>query len=517
MADTNENLGSALGTDIGFKMPKTTKEAFEKQAELAPKVAAAAADVKRQEMNFETSLLEAKGKSAQESADQANKKIEDTKDKMLLLPRSEFHPTKENAESLGQLFSMVATFGLMMGNSGKLAAQNAMGAMTGMLKGWQEGRQDLYERELKEYEKNYQKIKDMREDLRKDLEDYFKVAPLDKEAGQARLEVIARKAGTNSVAGSYANNGNVTALVELFKSSGNFLEKQEELRIKKVESQRAARDSYQYVEKDGKVYAINKNNPNDIREVDPRVAGAVQLGKKDKPPGLPKKGEIQAQELSKVIGRPIDVQTAAKIGGAWNFIKKLDDLKKQSKELGEISGFGIQIAEKMNKFITTRYDPNGQIDKNTLQEDFEQSYKQDKSYTNLSNKSKVLAKAELDTVMAYLQEKYGNRAPVAEFKAGTTALSRQTSSGKAFADIMDAETKSAQDRLVQTGINANEAKKAFDYFNKTSLDYDKIFGPEKPSTETSTSNTPQEGETKPSKSGKPMIFRDGAWHYVDEK
>ena len=105
-------------------------------------------------------MLEAKGKSAQESADQANKKIEDTKDKMLLLPSSEFHPTKENAESLGQLFSMVATFGLMMGNSGKLAAQNAMGAMTGMLKGWQEGRQDLYERELKEYEKNYQKIKE---------------------------------------------------------------------------------------------------------------------------------------------------------------------------------------------------------------------------------------------------------------------------------------------------------------------------------------------------------------------
>ena len=289
MPEKNENLSSALGTDIGktdigFKMPTTAKEAFEKQAELVPKVAAAQADVERQKMNLETGQLEAKGQAAQESADKTKAKIQEIRDKEALLPRSEFHPTKENAESLGGLFSMVATLGLMMGNSGKLASQNALGAMTGMLKGWQEGRQDLYEKELKEFEKNYQKIKDMREDLRKDLEDFYKVAPLDREAGQAKLEVIQRKFGTNSVAGSYAALGNVSGLQDIFESAGNLLQKAEELRIRKLDSQRNARDSYQYVEKDGKVYAINKNNPNDIREVDPRIAGAVGLGKEKPQP-----------------------------------------------------------------------------------------------------------------------------------------------------------------------------------------------------------------------------------------
>jgi len=357
----------------------------------------------------------------------------------------------------------------------------------------------------------------MREDLRKDLEDYFKVATSNREAASLRLETIARKAGTNSLIGAYARKGDINSIVKLYESSGNFLQKEEALRIQRNAHQTAARDSYQYVEKDGKVYAINKNNPTDIREVDPRVAGATTFGKEKKPPGMPKKGEVQANDISREIGRPIDVQTAGKIAGAWNFIKKLEDLKKQSKELGEVSGFGVAIAEKMNRFMTSRYDANGEITTDTLQEDFNNSLKEDKSFKRLSDKSKVMAKAELDTVMAFLQEKYGNRAPVAEFKAGVNALSRQTSSGKAFSDIMDAEIKSSQDRLVQTGITANEAKKAFDYYNKTSLDYDKVFGSDKSTTETSQSKTPKEGDTDKSKSGKAIIFRDGAWHYVEEK
>ena len=491
MAEKNENLGSALGTDINFKMPKTAKEAFEKQAELAPKVAAAEADVERQKMNLETGMLEAKGQAAQESADKTKAKIQDTRDKELLLPRPEFHPTKENAESLGSLFSMVATFGLMMGNSGKLASQNALGAMTGMLQGWQEGRQDLYERELKEFEKNYQKIKDMREDLRKDLEDYYKVAPLDREAGQAKLEVIARKFGTNSVAGSYANKGNLSGLQDIYKSSGNFLQKEEELRIRRADSQRNARDSYQYVEKDGKVYAINKNNPMDIREVDPRVAGATTFGKDKKPPGMPKKGETQTRAISEIINRPIDVPTADKLASTWDFTRKLEELKEKSKGLGGVSGIAVQFSDKMNQFLVSKVGADGKVSIDDMRQ-ATTDIEKDKSFTNLSDKSKVMAKAELDTIMSYLQQKYGNRAPVAEFKAATTAISRKSTSEKAFAEIMDNEKNSALGRLVQTGVTADEAKKAFDYFNKSNLDYQKEFAPEPaPSTESNLTSEEQ--------------------------
>ena len=516
MAEKNENLSSALGTDISFKMPKTAKESFEKQAELKPKAAAAEADLKREEMNLETDVLGAKATAAEQFSSNIQNKITDTRDKELLLPRPEFHPTKENAESLGGLFSMVATFGLMLGNSGKLASQNALGAMTGMLQGWQEGRQDLYEKELKEFEKNYQKIKDMREDLRKDLEDYFKVATSDKEAAALRLETIARKAGTNSIMGKYARNGEINSMVELYKSTGNFLQKEEVLRIQRNAHQTAARDSFQYVEKDGKVYAINKNNPNDIREVDPRVAGATTLGKDKKTPGLPKKGETQAITIGNIIGRPVDVPTAEKIASTWDFTRKLDKLKTSSKELGGVSGIAVQFSDKMNQFLVSKVDKEGKVGIDDMRQ-ATIDIQNDKSFTNLSDKSKVMAKEELDTIMSYLQQKYGNRAPVAEFKAAVTAISRKSSTEKAFSEIMENEKKSAYGRLAQSGIQPEEYKKAVDYMNKNVGEFETMFSPEKPSTETSASNTPQEGETKPSKSGKPMIFRDGAWHYVDEK
>ena len=513
MAESNQNLTSALNTNIGFKMPKSSSEAFKKQAELAPEQAKAGAELKRAEMEFETGVLGSKAEAAEKFATDVRTKIEDTRDKELLLPRPEFHPTKENAESLGSLFSMVATFGLMLGNSGKLAAQNAMGAMSGMLKGWQEGRQDLYEKELKEYEKNYQRIKDMREDLRKDLEDYYKLATSDREAAQLKLEMIARKAGTNSVIGNYARKGEINAIVDLYEKSGNFLQKEEELRIRRSESQRAAQASYQYFEKDGKVFAINTKNPADVREVDPRLAGAGKLGAK--PPGLPKKGETTAQAIGQAIGRPIDVDTAQKIGSTWDFTGKLQDLKEKSKKLGGVSGVAIQFSDKINQFLVSRVDKDGNISMNDVKE-ASQALDNDKSFLKLSDNSKIMAKAELDTIMSYLQQKYGNRAPVAEFRAASSAISRKSASEKAFNDIMNNELESALKRLSATGIKPEEYKAAAEFLNKSNVGYKELFDEEQPAASTNTKE-PKEGDTGKSKSGKSIIFRDGNWHYVDEK
>jgi hypothetical protein len=360
-----------------------------------------------------------------------------------------------------------------------------------MLQGWQEGRQDLYERELKEFEKNYQKIKDMREDLRKDLEDYFKVATSNREAASLRLETIARKAGTNSLIGAYARKGDINSIVKLYESSGNFLQKEEALRIQRASHQNAARDSYQYVEKDGKVYAINKNNPMDIREVDPKVAGAATLGKDKKPPGMPKKGETQTRAISEIIGRPVDVPTADKLASTWDFTRKLEELKEKSKGLGGVSGIAVQFSDKMNQFLVSKVGADGKVSIDDMRQ-ATTDIEKDKSFTNLSDKSKVMAKAELDTIMSYLQQKYGNRAPVAEFKAATTAISRKSTSEKAFAEIMDNEKNSALGRLVQTGVTADEAKKTFDYFTKSNLDYEKAFGAEPaPATESNLTSEEQ--------------------------
>jgi len=69
-------------------------------------------------------------------------------------PRPEFHPTKENMQDIATLFSLVGVIGMALGGSGKMAAMNSLTSMTGMMKGWREGRSDLWKKELAEFDKN---------------------------------------------------------------------------------------------------------------------------------------------------------------------------------------------------------------------------------------------------------------------------------------------------------------------------------------------------------------------------
>lgn len=69
-------------------------------------------------------------------------------------PRPEFHPTKENMQDIATLFSLVGVIGMALGGSGKAAAMNSLTSMTGMMKGWREGRSDLWKKELQEFDKS---------------------------------------------------------------------------------------------------------------------------------------------------------------------------------------------------------------------------------------------------------------------------------------------------------------------------------------------------------------------------
>lgn len=86
------------------------------------------------------------------------------------LPRPQMHPTKENIQSLSTLFGLIGVIGMAMGGTGKMSAQNALGAMTGMMKGWQQGRADLWKKEMQEFDKEMARVKAILEDAYKDAE-----------------------------------------------------------------------------------------------------------------------------------------------------------------------------------------------------------------------------------------------------------------------------------------------------------------------------------------------------------
>ena len=230
-------LSSSLGIDLN-SMPKfknkEAQESVSRNIDVGTKVSQSEADLKKAELEQKTNLLGAESKVLKDYAQKSREDVEQIESKELEYPRKEFHPTKENAESLGQLFSMVATFGLLVGNSGKLASQNALGAMTGMLKGWQIGRKDLYERELKEFDKEYKRIQDIHTDLQNSLNRLNKLRITDRDAALKEEAYLSAVAGDQSIIGAYAKNKNFQAIQKALDSGEKL-----DMQVTKIKNQSA--------------------------------------------------------------------------------------------------------------------------------------------------------------------------------------------------------------------------------------------------------------------------------------
>ena len=106
-------------------------------------------------------------------------------------PMPEFKPSQENALELGAIFSMIATVGVGLGGSGKLSGLNALNAMGGMLKGYQSGKKDVFEKEQKIYEKEVARIKAANDNLEKKINRYLQLSATDKEAAYLLGQEIA--------------------------------------------------------------------------------------------------------------------------------------------------------------------------------------------------------------------------------------------------------------------------------------------------------------------------------------
>ena len=222
MAETT-TLGNSLNTDMSA-MPfmGSTKEAQDYSKRALPLMKdqiAGEAGLEKEKLLQKASEFGAKSKSEREYQQQATGLYKEAENKELEYPRPEFHPTKENAQSLGELFSLVATMGVMLGGGGKMAAQGALDSMTGMLKGWQSGRKDLYEKELKEFDKEYKRVQDIRTDIQNKLQKGMQLASIDKEASYSELQQAAALSGASSIVQSYIKAGQPKMALDLMNKA----------------------------------------------------------------------------------------------------------------------------------------------------------------------------------------------------------------------------------------------------------------------------------------------------------
>jgi len=126
-------------------------------------------------------------------------------------PYEEFKPSKESLGGFAALGSLLMVAGGMMGGGGRMAGIGAMNNIAGMMKGYQQGRKDLYEQERTEFEKNMQVFEKNRGLIKEAFDRALKMAPYNLTTAQNNLRKELTALGANVPAEMTAKSGLVHA------------------------------------------------------------------------------------------------------------------------------------------------------------------------------------------------------------------------------------------------------------------------------------------------------------------
>lgn len=110
-------------------------------------------------------------------------------------PIPAFVPTKETASDLSMIFGMLGVLGTALGGKAKTAGMEGMAAMTGMMQGYQQGRQDLYEKEYKQFQANLESIKSHNAEIQQELQQALKLSANDMEKGKVYAQLAMARLG----------------------------------------------------------------------------------------------------------------------------------------------------------------------------------------------------------------------------------------------------------------------------------------------------------------------------------
>ena len=141
----------------------------------------------------------------------AQAKLMETYGGVLSKPYEEFKPSQESLGGFAALGSLLMVAGAMMGGKGRLSGIGAMNNIAGMMKGYQEGRKDLYEQERKQFEENMKTFEKNRGLIKEAFDRALKLAPTNLKAANDILRRDLQALGANVPAEMVAKSGAVQA------------------------------------------------------------------------------------------------------------------------------------------------------------------------------------------------------------------------------------------------------------------------------------------------------------------
>ncbi|CAB4127567.1 hypothetical protein UFOVP95_21 [uncultured Caudovirales phage] len=392
-----EAIRSALGTEMGGPLA----DIYKKEREASKKVA---------ESQLSQKEDEARGiQRAQQSFASGERSRYEAARPQINAPPPKFNVTQDTQEGLMGLAALLPIAGILIGSKGMMSGTNAMNAMTGVMKGYQEGNKERmafekqkYDVAMKEWDTHIRQVKDS-------LDKYTELAKYD-------LSSATSKAKADAIAKGHGVIGDLIDQQGLVKAR----EIVEKMAVEKQKSQAS----------------INKSMM-EVGGLGPKATLATIFG----PEVAARTPDKQAEKL---------VGSINSIKSAMDLVKKAQDPEIQFGELGRI-GTNIQAAFRRNLGAD-----NSELSPQAVNASIDQAA--DEIGLDPNDNNVVFYKEAIFTALELeRQARGGSILPVAVMKTLTPLLDPRSTTRPAYVEIL---RRRAEDVARSTGLSQEQINSA---------------------------------------------------------
>jgi hypothetical protein len=523
-----EPLSKALNTNLGGTAYKqfmsSQKPILEQKEKLSTELAGTEQKIlEGQQLQKET---EAQGKveAGEKYVQQRGEAQQMMQEKLAQKPIEAFIPTKDTAQDIAGLFGLIGVLGML---GGKGNAQRAMGAMNGMLEGHRKGRADLYKQERDTYDKNFKALLKEHEQIRSEFKDALETMAVDKELGVQKAQLAAVKSGS-SILQEYVRKGEIVKAAQLADEMGKTVSKATELDIQErrhAQTIAAAKERAQtrmtvgkkqlMQGSDGKMYSFNP----ETNEFSPVAlpAGVESMAKPGARAGQNALtfasrvyGNIEnsAQDLKNIVSLPATAQLPV-LSGLLNVekdtaLKSIESMAARKITNPENRAFQ-QVSDQLGAALS-RMEAQGLASGATKANVASFNSLRPAAGDNAVNMAIYLArvKQEIETGIKVLDKMPG---ATTEQKEAVKVILQDLNTFVPYnvedaLDVLKKNNKQLGDKMTRLVSQPTVADNLNIGVNQQSTP-----------TQPSTPSGPKEGEVSKSKSGRDIVFRNGAWEY----
>jgi hypothetical protein len=344
---------------------------------------------------------------------------------------SPFAPTPETAKDIAGLFSLISVAAFGSGGKGRYSGMQTLASLTGAMKGYQAGRKDVFEQDIKNFEENLKVLKSHNDKVNALYEDAMKLLATDKELGLQKIQEI-RALDNTGVIAQLARSGQYKVMGEVLDKTTIALQKAKETADKLSHDFAKLSTEHQYRMEEAQAKTVGKVDREVLNEATKFYPG------------------LKAENLTNLSKQGTD-----RIVNSVETIKSIEEVANYIKQHPQAVGATAKIKNLINfdaiKSITGDDKASADAKAKIIDSQIDDAIKKGKLNTDEARSAKVLNKMIFAVALQDVRSS-GQRGSVYLDKSFQN-LYDQASQLTTLADILDARIKESDRRLEVVDMN----------------------------------------------------------------